>query len=187
MKSQNALFTFFIRPSIYHPQSFIDLGKYAWSVNQKQKDHFDLESMTQQQHIIISFFYFDYIVLVYVYIVLPKYLHIYEAIHKTCYNLEQLLYAWYICGCWPSCHVWYICGCWPSCHVFCRFWEPPRAGEVLPKFWVDTNHFCPFLQDLWEGLDDPDQLRRRCGLPAPRRLATAPTLHRPATRTSSSP
>ena len=75
------------------------------------------------------------------------------------------VHVWYICGCWPSCHVWYICGCWPSCHVFCRFWEPPRAGEVLPKFWVDTNHFCPFLQeeDLWEGLGDPDRLRRRCG------------------------
>jgi hypothetical protein len=73
-------------------------------------------------------------------------------------------HVWYICGCWPSCHVWYICGCWHSCHVFCRFWEPPRAGEVLPKFWVDANHFCPFLQegDLWEGLGDPDRLRRRC-------------------------
>jgi hypothetical protein len=43
-------------------------------------------------------------------------------------------------------HAWYICGCWPLCHVFCRFSEPPRAGEVLLKFWVDTNHFCPFYR-----------------------------------------
>ena len=27
------------------------------------------------------------------------------------------------------------CGCRPSCRRFsCRFWKPPRAGEVLPKF-----------------------------------------------------
>jgi hypothetical protein len=24
-------------------------------------------------------------------------------------------------------------------YVFCRFWEPSRAGEVLPKFSIDTN------------------------------------------------
>jgi hypothetical protein len=29
-------------------------------------------------------------------------------------------------------------------YVLCRFWEPPRAGEVLPKFSIDTNvlSFC---------------------------------------------
>jgi len=25
--------------------------------------------------------------------------------------------------------------------VFCRFWKPPRAGEVLPKFRIDQNLF----------------------------------------------
>ena len=25
--------------------------------------------------------------------------------------------------------------------VFCRFWKPPRAGEVLPKFRIDPNLF----------------------------------------------
>ena len=34
--------------------------------------------------------------------------------------------------CRPSCHK---CGCRPSCRRFSyRFWKPPRAGEVLPKF-----------------------------------------------------
>ena len=42
-------------------------------------------------------------------------------------------------------HVCYICDCWPLCHVYCRFCEPPRAGEVLLKFLVDTNLFCPFF------------------------------------------
>jgi hypothetical protein len=29
-------------------------------------------------------------------------------------------------------------------YVLCRFWEPPRAGEVVPKFSIDTNvlSFC---------------------------------------------
>ena len=34
--------------------------------------------------------------------------------------------------CRPSCQK---CGCRPSCrHFSCKFWKPPRAGEVLPKF-----------------------------------------------------
>ena len=38
----------------------------------------------------------------------------------------------------PYVDVWafvpYIC-CRPSCRLFsCRFWKPPRIGEVLPKF-----------------------------------------------------
>jgi hypothetical protein len=56
--------------------------------------------------------------------------------------------------------------------VFYRFWEPPRAGEVLPKFSVDTNQF------LFVGV---------AGLPAPRCLATAPTRHRPAILSSPAP
>ena len=29
--------------------------------------------------------------------------------------------------------------------VSCRFWKPPRAGEVLPKFSIESNLFV-FLQ-----------------------------------------
>jgi hypothetical protein len=28
---------------------------------------------------------------------------------------------------------------------FCRFWKPPRAGEVLPKFSIDNIIFLSFL------------------------------------------
>ena len=32
--------------------------------------------------------------------------------------------------------------------VSCRFWKPPRAGEVLPKFSIKSNLFCiPRLLD----------------------------------------
>jgi hypothetical protein len=29
--------------------------------------------------------------------------------------------------------------------VFFRFWKPPRAGEVLPKFLIDNIIFLSFL------------------------------------------
>jgi len=70
--------------------------------------------------------------------------------------------------------------------ILCKFWEPPRAGEVLPKFLVETNQ----LHFLAGG--GPVGGTRRstlivfvsvAGLSAPRRLATAPTHHRPATLT----
>jgi hypothetical protein len=32
----------------------------------------------------------------------------------------------------------------PRAYVFYRFWEPPHAGEVLPKFSIDTN-LLPFF------------------------------------------
>ena len=30
--------------------------------------------------------------------------------------------------------------------IFCRFWEPYRVGEVLPKFLIDNINFLSFLQ-----------------------------------------
>ena len=48
-----------------------------------------------------------------------------------------------VCGCRPSCRLLpSVCGCRPSCHfICCRFWKPPRAEEVLPKFRFDTIMF----------------------------------------------
>jgi hypothetical protein len=59
---------------------------------------------------------------------------------------------------WPSCRncgcvafVPYMC-CRPlSRHLSCRFWKPPRAGEVLPKFCTYSAVFCFAEQDLSEG------------------------------------
>ena len=62
----------------------------------------------------------------------------------------------------------YICACRPSCHWFSyRFWKPHRAGEVLPKFCIDSFMFLFCREELvgaeLEYLGDPDRLPRRCG------------------------
>ena len=58
----------------------------------------------------------------------------------------------------------------------CRFWKPPRAGEVLPKFFIDRLVY--FFAEVFLAV---------AGLPAPRRVATAPTRHSPASLTPPSP
>ena len=51
--------------------------------------------------------------------------------YKMCMWLSTIvLFVWCGCGCRPSC-----------CFIYCRFWKPPRAGEVLPKFRFDTTMF----------------------------------------------
>jgi hypothetical protein len=53
------------------------------------------------------------------------------------------------CGC--VAFVPYLC-CRPlSQHLSCRFWKPPRAGEVLPKFCTYSAVFCFAEQDLSDG------------------------------------
>ena len=48
---------------------------------------------------------------------------------------------------------------------FAGFGNLPVQGRCCRNFESTLTIFCPFLQeeDLWEGLDDPDCLRRRCG------------------------
>jgi hypothetical protein len=58
----------------------------------------------------------------------------------------------------------------------CRFWKPPRAGEVLPKFFNDRLVY--LFAEVFLAV---------AGLPAPRRVATAPTRHSPASLTPPPP
>jgi hypothetical protein len=58
----------------------------------------------------------------------------------------------------------------------CRFWKPPRAGEVLPNFFIDRLVY--FFAEVFLAV---------AGLPAPRRVATAPTRHSTASLTPSPP
>ena len=74
-------------------------------------------------------------------------------------------------------------------NVFCRFWEPLRAGEVLPKFSMESNHL-PFLcrtRTVGRHSATPIVFVGVAVLPAPRRLATAATRHRPTSLTSPTP
>ena len=60
--------------------------------------------------------------------------------------------------------------------LFCRFWEPPRTGEVLPKFL--TNVFLFYrAEDVRGASEELIVYVGAAGLPAPLRLATAPTRH----------
>ena len=52
---------------------------------------------------------------------------------------------------------------------FCRFWEPHRAGEVLPNFFLEMTVFSYFAEKSESGVAPC-----RAGLPAQRRLTTAP-------------
>ena len=73
--------------------------------------------------------------------------------------------------------------------LFCRFLKPPRAGEVLPKFSIVTN-LLPFYAGGGPGggtLVTPIVFVGIADLPAPRRGATAPTRHSPASLTSPAP
>jgi hypothetical protein len=64
--------------------------------------------------------------------------------------------------------------------VFCRYSKTPRAGEVLPKFLINSIIFSFFFAEK-----SPLKWSRStsivfldvAGLPALRRLATAPTRH----------
>ena len=74
-------------------------------------------------------------------------------------------------------------------NVFCRFWEPLRAGEVLPKFSMESNHL-PFLCRTRTVGRHSATLIVFVGvavLLAPRRLTTAVTRHRPTSLTSPTP
>jgi hypothetical protein len=100
---------------------------------------------------------------------------------------------WYMCGCQPSCR-WYMCGymcgyivghravdiCVDVSHCvvsfICRFWKPPCAGEVLPKFFIDRLVY--LFAEVFLAV---------AGLPAPRRVATASTRHSPASLTPPPP
>jgi hypothetical protein len=55
----------------------------------------------------------------------------------------------------------------------CRFWKPPRAGEVLPNFFVDRLVY--FFAEVFLAA---------AGLP---RVATAPTRHSPTSLTPPPP
>ena len=55
----------------------------------------------------------------------------------------------------------------------CRFWKPPRAGEVLPNFFVDILVY--FFAEVFLAA---------AGLP---RVATAPTRHSPTSLTPPPP
>ena len=61
-------------------------------------------------------------------------------------------------------------------NFICRFWKPPRAGEVLPNFFVDILGY--FFAEVFLAA---------AGLPAPRRVATAPTHHSTASLTPPPP
>ena len=47
--------------------------------------------------------------------------------------------SWYICllAFVPMFGIYVVVG--HRAYVSCRFWKPPRAGEVLPKFSMDYN------------------------------------------------
>jgi hypothetical protein len=80
--------------------------------------------------------------------------------------------------------------------VFCRFWKPHCAEEVLPKFSIDSIMFF-FKRRASRSRAGVPQRRSTLpekkatlivflavvGLPAPHRLATAPTCHGPASLT----
>jgi hypothetical protein len=85
-----------------------------------------------------------------------------------------------------------VIDCRSSCRFFYKFWKPHRAGVVLPKIYMDTNLFAFYagegpVRAKPEYLGDPGRLCRRAGLPTPRRLATAPTRHSPASLTPPPP
>ena len=73
--------------------------------------------------------------------------------------------------------------------LFCRFLKPPRAGEVLPKFSIVTNvlHFYAGGGPGRGTSVTPIVFVSVAGLLAPRRGATAPTHHSPASLTSPAP
>jgi hypothetical protein len=74
--------------------------------------------------------------------------------------------------------------------VFCRYSKPPRAGEVLPKFLIDSIIFISFFAEkspLKRSRSTPIVFLDVAGLPAPRRLATAPTRHGSASLTPPAP
>ena len=53
--------------------------------------------------------------------------------------------------------------------IFCRFWEPYRAWEVLPIFFLEMTVFSCFAEKSGSGVAP-----RRAGLPAQCRLTIAP-------------
>jgi hypothetical protein len=58
----------------------------------------------------------------------------------------------------------------------CRFWKPRGVGEVLSIFLL--TYFCSFFAEAFLAV---------AGLPAPRRVATAPNRHNPASLIAPSP
>jgi hypothetical protein len=74
--------------------------------------------------------------------------------------------------------------------VFCRYSKPPRAGEVLPKFLIDSIIFLSFFVEKSpseRSRSTPIVFLSVAGLPAPRRLTTAPTRHGSSILTPSAP
>jgi hypothetical protein len=82
----------------------------------------------------------------------------------------------YICDWWPSCRL-YVCVSYRVVTFIYRFWKPPRAGKVLPKFFVDKLVFI-FSEEVFLAV---------AGLPVPRCVSTAPTCHSLASLTSPPP